>query len=356
MSPSSAVHAICGGGQVAGAVDLPPGERCWLCAGEASRGVPVDDWMGANFTGQNRARSPRSTHVCEACVYIAARSSYVPGRPPKEGKKEGGNFRNYSHLHERGWTSPPFGDDGTVCAGYVNASKGEKPLIRDFLRREHSGEWFAAIADSGQKHVIPWAPWNAPGMRGVVLFEELLVSLPDADGWRMVDDMASLLTAGATKDELESGALTARAWELCGDALADFEERHGPRRHSGWYSLALWLAQRDEAAVQERLAAEKAAKKEKKASGEGRTRKAAHADRGGDAGAAGGVPRKPRRERAEALGSAADAAPVSSPHEPDAGGVGDVNVPAPAAADAEQLGLFGSGGPSGPRPRARKRK
>lgn len=253
------------------------GVACWLCGGEAARGFRVDAWLGSSFTGFASARAPSSEWVCEECVYVCGRLSPVPGRPPKEGKEHGGNWRNYTHLY----------DDGN----YVNASKGEKHRIRAFLRAPHRGVWFAAIADSGQKHVLPFTPVNPPGTRsGVVRFEELDIVLPPtAAGWKLLDDITELLTMGATKDELSTGRYTPRAWALCGDALLQFQETWGGLLSDGWYSLALWLAQRDEEEVARRIAAQKEEHEER------RQRKATNAHRGGVARASGGVPREPRR-------------------------------------------------------------
>lgn len=271
-----------------------------------TRGEPVDSWNGASFTGQNRVRSPQSTHVCEACVFVTSRLSPVPGRPPKDGKSLGGNFRNYSHLWEDG-------------LGYANASKGEKPRIREFLARDHAGQWFAAIADSGQKHVIPWAPMNGPGRGGTVLFDEERITMPDS--MALVDEMTSLLTAGATKEEMGSGDYSARAWQLCGDSLRTFEDHHGHERGGGWFGLALWLAQRDEETVQRRIAAEKE-KKNARRSGKG---KAARADRGSTARAARGIPANAAGECAETLGPPADAHAERVADVRDSRGVGDVD-------------------------------
>lgn len=225
---------------------------CWICGSGCVSGRRVKEWNKASFTDQNHVRCPSSEWVCEACVYLMARLSPVPGRPSKPGKKFGGNFRNYSHLY----------DDGA----YINCSKGEKPAILEWLRQWHGGPWFAAIADSGQKHVLPWAPVNPPGARrGSVLFDETLVMLPrsNAAGWTIVDRMVNLLTAGVTKDEIATARYTQRAWQLCGiDAIKRFERSYGQRhRGSGWFTLALWLAQRDEVKVAARIAVEKEAKK-----------------------------------------------------------------------------------------------
>lgn len=319
------VHEVHGSPVMDGCVEAEG--RCWLCGGEMAHGQSVDDWAGASFTGQTRVKCPGATHVCVACVFVCSRLSPVLGRPAKEGKSLGGNFRNFSHL----W------DEST---GYANASKGEKPAIRAFLERHHAGAWFAAIADSGQKHVIPWTPVNPPGARrGLVLFEEQIVTLPiaNAAGWTIVTRMAGLLTAGATKEEIERGDYSPRAWQLCPELIRAFEEAWSNKRHSSWFALALWLSQRDEDAVQSRLAKEK----EEKSARRVQSRKAQIKDGGGAPGDSRCAPRKPKRQPAEALGHAPDAHARSDKDHGQPGAMGDGAVPRDADPGAQQLGLFG---------------
>lgn len=324
-SPSTIIHEICGS---------PPSESCvphvgacWLCASQMTRGEPVDSWNGASFTGQNRVRSPMSTHVCESCVFICSRLSPVPGRPAKEGKKFGGNFRNYSSMWEDG-------------RGYLNASKGEKPLIREFLARDHRGPWFGALADSGQKHVIPWAPMNGPGRGGSVLFDEQIVNVPQS--MALVEEMTALLTMGSTKDELGSGDYTARAWQLCGPALRTFDEAHGAHRGGAWYGLALWLAQRDEETVQTRLAAEKETKANAKARRPAK-RQAPNSNSGSGARASRGIPADPISEHAEELGHTTEPNERRGSDVLDSGGVGhgDRQEAPSRSAEYKQLTLLG---------------
>jgi len=324
VSPSQIVHVACGATEPQDCVDAP-GE-CWLCGAAMQRGQRVADWAGASFTGQTRVKRPDATHVCSACVFVCSRVSAVPGRPPKEGKSLGGNFRNYSHLWDE--------------HGYTNASKGEKPKIREFLSRFHVGAWFAAIADSGQKHVLPWTPINPAGTRrGVVLFDEQIVTLPQVAGWSIVSHMTDLLTAGATKEEIERGDYSARAWQLCGDGLRSFEEHWGDKRRSAWFGLALWLSQRDEAEVQIRLQAEKATKDARRSKG----RKAENVDGRSTSSRARGVPRERHAERAEALGDSAKPDARSDAHNGHAGAVDHEPVSRDADPGTEQLDLFGRG-------------
>lgn len=327
---------------------------CYVCVGPVTRGKRVKDWLSSNFTDQNRCRSPLSTHVCEACCYVQSRIAPVLGRPPgkctgcdgtgkvtkiaKKGKTKGaqvgdpcpkcngsgaqtfgGNMRNYSHLYEAGWSSPEFaavkdekgevvGHNGPAGLGYVNASKGEKQLVREFLARKHEGIWFAAIADSGQKHVLPFAPLNGPGSRsGVVLFEETLVTVPDDQS--LIDHMTELLTAGVTKDEIDRGDYYVRTMRERREMAREFESSHGHERGSPWFALAIWLAQRDEEEVERRLAAEKEAKKN---AGRKAKKTARNKGRGADPVDPGGVPERAGRAPADEL--------LGAVREPDAGG------------------------------------
>jgi len=322
------------------------GAICWQCGGRASRGRSLRGWMSKGCSVHADALAPESDVVCEACVFVSSRTSPVPGRPPKPGKKMGGNYRNYTHLGERGergeWR-------------YTNASKGEKSAIRDFLFAPPRGPWFAAIAESGQKHVLPFAPINsAGGLGGVVRFESSTIYVPPhaaAD----VEAISAMLTAGATKAGIASGHLTAGAWQWCGaDMIREFEAAHGARlRGCDWFRLAIWLAQRDEAVVTARLAQEKAARTAAKASRPRRRARKEICDGRRDDGQAqdrdGG---RTRRAAARGAGGEVDlpTQAIRSNRERDPAGVGDIDDSrrvgddgSPIAEDAiGQLELFGA--------------
>ena len=257
-SAPQAVYEASGSPPVDGTTLVLGGGVCWQCGGSLVLGVPVHKWMGKGYTSQTDARAAHSSWICPACVFVSSRTSPVPGRPPKPGKKMGGNFRNYSHMAElgrRGWR-------------YVNASKGEKDLLRGFLLAPHVGSWFCAVADSGQKHVLPFAPVNPAGScAGVVRFEESDVAVPESAG-EDVAEITELLTAGGTKDGILSGQHSPYLWQRCPDHVRRFEDEVGRRlRGGGWFRLAVWLAQRDEERAAARLAAEKAERAKRKKRG-----------------------------------------------------------------------------------------
>lgn len=317
MTASQLLHTI-GGKPMSACADLPE-FLCWICGAPWSRGVPREEWNGASFTGQNRVRCVESSTVCEPCVWAMA------GKPPD-------TLRLTSHLVDgRGWLRP---------------NKGAKPAQREWLRDAKVGSWFAAIADSGKKHVVPWAPVNPAGLRagtGDVLFEERQTRLGD---WRLVDDLSSLLTAGASKEHVESGDYAPYAWALCADEIRAFEDRWSGERASDWWSLALWLAQRDEIVVQARQEREK----EEKRARQVKPRAAAKSNRGGDARDEDRVP-DDRSERAEALGPAPGPTPGERPDQRKRRRMGDPDESV-AAPIGSQCDLFG--GTAGPEPRGRR--
>ena len=232
MSAAQIVWRSIGSPPAAGCGVEKDSAACWLCGGTAGSGMPLVDWLPDSFTATSSARCPMSQTVCEACVYLCGRTNPVPGREAKPGKLFGGNWRNYSH----------FGD----ADGYASASKGEKPLIREFLLRRKRGPWFCGIADSGQKHVLPLTPLNGSGgICGAVLFEEVRVlwGSEQNDTMRLVGD---LLTMGVTKAEVESGAYSGRSWAALEREIRSFESKCARWRGGAVMGLALFLAQREE--------------------------------------------------------------------------------------------------------------
>lgn len=353
-TPPQIVYELAGSPTVEGAV--PSDGRCYLCGGSLSAGVLVSKWVGSGFNDHARAGCRSSGMICPACVFITARTSPVPGRPPgkcgvcdgtllvvripKTGKgsrsrkgdscpkcegsgmnPSGSSYRNVSHL----WCERD---------GYVTASKGEKPLLRQFLDTEHPGLWFCAIAEH-EKHVLPFARMNGPGRSGIAVFADKQVAVPDT--MELVTAMCSLLTDGAIEAEIGSGNYGTRAWMRCEESIRAFESQWSVERGTEWFSLALWLAQGDKEKIKRRQAAEKeeqrakAARRKADASRDrkraGRTKPRVHAD--------------VRPSRPEAL----EPAPVRAPKQParrrDNRSVAGKDTPATAHHYGEQLALRG---------------
>jgi len=314
--------------------DEPAERQCAICASFTAAGVPLDDVCGSLTTDLGSFRAPQSQWACEGCALVRGRSAHPPGR-------ESGWYCNFSHF---------------VDADRIeNASKGEKPRILAWLRGTKRAPWSCAIADTGQKHVVCYAPINLGG-RGRVRFEEAEVALPSADGWAIVDDAVALLTAGATKEEMGTGDYTARAWTLCGDAVRAFEDRWGAMRGGSWFAMVLWLSQRNEADVAVRLAAEAASKKTKKArtSGRNQERAATHTVGRNVVGVPEGVPSDATGEGVGALEGGLGPNADRSTDQPQCGRVGDIGSASIADPKPRQLDMFSTVGVVEPRARTRR--
>ncbi len=226
------VHEFAGATRMDKCIDLDG--RCWFCGGAHSRGMAVRKWVKSGFTTGNRVRCPSSETVCEACMFICSRTSPVPGRPPAPGKKFGGNFRNYSHCVEI--------DDGKIS--YFNSTKADPDRVTEFLRKQKHGTWFCAVAESGQKHVIPWAPPNAPGIRGVVSFDDVIVSIPDGDQWGLLDAIENLLLLGVPRVAIRDGRWSFNTIRDHRSVVQEFDAAWGHERGGGWFLLICHLSKK----------------------------------------------------------------------------------------------------------------
>lgn len=143
-SASAILHRLAGSPV---AIADPISGECRICGRETDRGTPYGRFEGANFTDQNKLRHPGGAVVCEPCVWAHAWNP-PPGMIQPEGTKKGKCLRMYSHLWDDGedWWEPPH--------GYRYGNKADKAMMREWLCSPRRGAWFAAIADSGQKHLL----------------------------------------------------------------------------------------------------------------------------------------------------------------------------------------------------------
>lgn len=336
MRPAAILYQLAGSPPQDGCVELEAPVRCRVCAAETSRAIAYERWQGSTFTDQNKLRHIAGTMVCEPCAW-AHSWTRPPDQPPPPPGKRGVNLRLFSHLYDE--------------RGYRSANKADKPAIRAWLCAPKSPPWFCAIADTGQKHVLPWATTNLDPRFGMVRFEERDIFIDCTILETYVNDTCALLTAGATKAEIESGDYRAETWLRCDATLREYEGRYAKERGGDLAALVVWLAQRDEDAVAERLATEKAAKAAKAARAAEGSKKSGRRKTGPDRGSsrrsadgsARGVPRE-RSERAQTLAADPRQSTARDEDERADGRVGDGAAPAPEPREPEQLGLFGDGG------------
>lgn len=194
--------------------------RCRLC-GEQETGQAFTAWVKDTFTDHDKLTA--GTIICQACQFCTAEAA--PGLADRLGKDKQQKMRNYSHF---------------VCAGVWHPlSKGVKGEMRRLLMDNPA---VAVIADSGQKHLLPWARvgWWTFELEIIRPFPALLTEI--------LSVIEPLYQGGITKAEIETGRYSHRGMMAVG--LGDWrkaEDRIRQWRGGLPLQLALFLAQREEA-------------------------------------------------------------------------------------------------------------
>ena len=211
---------------VNGAAPCSHAEGCWLCSGPVQHGAEGAKGVAKTFLDNRRCHGAPGA-VCAACMAAMSKRQFTIDGAGRAAPA------NLSH----------WGDD----AGYCFGTKSDKARILGFLTTAKRGRWFAAIADSGQKHVLPFAQFNVGGgVTGIVSFETETVLVPPSAPTDAAQ-VTAMLNAGVSKTGILSGEYLPRQIMAAGvDVIDAFESWAKHQRGSGWFSLVVWLAQKGE--------------------------------------------------------------------------------------------------------------
>lgn len=201
--------------------------QCKFC-GQASEGIAFEKWVKPTFTDFDKLQGGEI--VCDACLFFFDEASEELAK--RMGKEKPQRMRNYSHFIVNGEWTP--------------LSKGNKAQMRELLLGETFPE-LAAIADSGQKHIVFRATRNPAGSKaGWVQFEEQkLYLLPDE--LRGLLALIEQLYEEFSKGEIESGNYEGhRILKFGMDRWLELENKIKAMRGKPIFSLALFLAQRSD--------------------------------------------------------------------------------------------------------------
>jgi len=204
------------------AANRPLGEgdasgTCRVC-GLPGVGLSFTDWVRPTFTDWDKLQP--GGILCQPCQFaFAEQSELLAARVSKEKPQR---MRNYSHFVVRG--------------EWVPLSKGDKARMAHILLYE-SPE-VAVIAQSGQKHILPWA------VPGTVQFE--LAQIRDRRGLgALLAKVETLYNGGLSKGEIETGDYAQHRVLRFGTALWwELEAELRLRRGTALFALALFLAQK----------------------------------------------------------------------------------------------------------------
>ncbi|MBP7881147.1 MAG: hypothetical protein KAZ70_01790 [Actinomyces sp.] len=177
-TPTRFVHDLIGQPPVTGATaaKLKDVEAvCCVCGQTESRTAPADRALGANFTDRSMFHAPQADRVCWACAAVCS------GKPPA-------TLRMWTVVAAPDRALPPSAEKAAAWIGQHDGvcltSKADTTPLIDVLLDPPSGEWLVSVAESGQKHVVPYATVNV-GSSGTIRMETLDIPYTRED-WQHV--------------------------------------------------------------------------------------------------------------------------------------------------------------------------
>jgi len=209
---------------------------CYLC-GAPNATKRKSTVLKDSFTNHSMARCPSSDYLCERCAWvIPLRCAYFN---PHKGSYVKLFARSWSWLLSPKDAYPQFGDpvDGL-------------PEVRELPTRQQIREWIInppeppftiAIAESGQKHILPWAKAGLSQDYFPVQFELDTIFLDRTYFTTLISACEKLLNLGFSKQEIQSENYTT---DHCLPHLPDLLTQEmiiSPNRGTRLLTLALYL-------------------------------------------------------------------------------------------------------------------
>ena len=177
--------------------------ECYLCGNPATLPLSLKD----SFTAHSLAKAPQSDRLCDRCAWvIPLRCWYFSP-----------NKQAWVKLFARNWSWLCQGD--TLLAPTIGEARGQGadclPVVADLPTRIQMRGWLLeppeppftiAIAESGQKHILPWAQAGHSRDHYPVQFEMDNLWVDRAQFTDLLSHYEALMALGFSKTEIDSGA------------------------------------------------------------------------------------------------------------------------------------------------------
>lgn len=199
---------------------------CRICSKKTTDGMTFTEWVRPTFTDFDKLASGDA--ICADCLFWFDERSEVLAQ--RVGKEKPQRMRNYSHFIIRGEWFP--------------LSKSAKRQMKELLLSTPFPE-LAAIAESGQKHIVFRARRNTEGEKdGWVQFEENAIFVHRDRLTTILHDIEALY-ASFSKKEIRTGNYAQyRIMKFGVPEWHILESKVAPARDSLLFRLALFLAQK----------------------------------------------------------------------------------------------------------------
>lgn len=165
---------------------------CAMCARTVPRTAPARKWLeGKSFTDPAHLRT-RSDRVCEACAWC------VTGKGMDQ-------IRMWTIVARTDETLPPSNPKAAFAAPHVHfTSRADMRAVIRTLAGPPAGQWVVAVAESGQKHVLPYTPINEGPDRWAVRMDALDITATPGEFRHVLAHTAALRQAGHATDDIRA--------------------------------------------------------------------------------------------------------------------------------------------------------
>lgn len=214
--------------------------NCYLCGQSATKPLTLKD----SFTAHSICKVPESDRMCDRCAWvIPLRCWYFNPNKNKWGKLFS---RNWSWLFQGQLLLAP------IIEGNHTEGKDTLPIVCRLPTRADVRGWLIdppeppftiAIAESGQKHIVPWAQEGLNRDRFPVQFELDSVWINRSEFSSIIGNYEALMSLGFSKTEIDSGKYRSEKLMKCLDTWHPLENQIVPYRGSRFLELISYLAQ-----------------------------------------------------------------------------------------------------------------
>ena len=208
---------------------------CAMCGSVESRTAPTEKAVGGNFTDQYLLARPDSSRICEGCVWVCS------GKPPA-------TVRMWTVVARPDLPAPPSHPKAVFGGAHVQyTARNDMRWVVSTLCDPPDGPWLVSVAESGQKHHVPYARVNHGAGRWAVRMDQADVVSTPAEFRAAFAHVVALRRAGFTTGEVENGAPSAVHLSVPGalDLWRAYGEPLAPLRRSPLLHLACFLPNKE---------------------------------------------------------------------------------------------------------------